>query len=239
MPLAQLGAGYRPRLQRLLASFELSLPDEMAFFRRAETYLDRVAEWTDRIDLTSARDEDELVDLLFADAAAMAASGALRAGDDWLDIGSGVGAPGLALALLEPGLVMKLVEPRAKRVAFLRPLVASYAGLKIEVVRKRSEELPDACAAAAVSRATFPPPEWLKEGARLAREQVWVLLAREEPPALHGLHVTKDRRFEWPLTSRSRRAVAYAVAPPRQDGKIAPEGEIVMKKVDPPSRIES
>lgn len=209
MPLAQLGAGYRPRLQRLLASFELSLPDETAFFRRAETYLDRVAEWTDRVDLTSARDEDELVDLLFADAAALAASGALRAGDDWLDIGSGVGAPGLALALFEPGIAIKLVEPRAKRVAFLRPLVAGFQGLNVEVVRKRSEELPDACAAKAVSRATFAPPEWLEEGARLAREEVWVLLAREEPPALAGLGVAEDRRFDWPLTSRPRRAVAY------------------------------
>jgi len=226
MPLAQLGAGYRPRLKRLLAAFELTLQDEMAFFRRAETYLDRVAEWTDRVDLTSARDEDELVDLLFADAAAIAASGALRAGDDWLDIGSGVGAPGLALALFEPGIVMKLVEPRAKRVAFLRPLVASFGELTVEVVRKRSEELPDACTAAAVSRATFPPPEWLQEGARLAREQVWVLLAREEPPeALEGLQVTKDRRFDWPLTSRGRRVVAYARRSPHRQQKIATEGE--------------
>jgi 16S rRNA (guanine527-N7)-methyltransferase len=181
-------------------------------------FAELVAKWNERIDLTAARDADELIDLLFADAAAILgnratspeeASSGSPARERWLDVGSGVGAPGVALALLEPELEMTLVEPRAKRVAFLRTLLVGVDRLDVTVERSRSETLADGSCDVAVSRATLPPAEWLHEGARIARRDIWVLLAREAPPALDGLEIVKSVEYRWPLTDKARRAVCY------------------------------
>jgi 16S rRNA (guanine527-N7)-methyltransferase len=212
MSLAQLGAGWQPLLERELGAFGLSAQVGDAFLSSATTYLDRLVEWNARIDLTAAREPEELVDLTFADAAALAGAGALRPGECWVDVGSGMGAPGVALALFEPSLRMTLVDSRAKRIAFLRTLGASLSGLALEIRRERSERLAGGAWAVAISRATLPPPEWLREGARLAEREVWVLLAREGPPSLTGWDAASDLAFEWPLTGRQRRAVAFQPA---------------------------
>ena len=65
----------------------------------------------------------------------------------------------------------------------------------------------------AISRATLPPPEWLREGIRLAEREVWVLLARDLPPSADGWSIADDGSFEWPLTGRSRRVVSFRPAP--------------------------
>lgn len=209
MPLAQLGAAWRPYLERELEAFGLSARAGESFFDLASTYLDRLVAWNARIDLTAARAPEELVDLAFADAALLAGRATLRPGERWVDVGSGMGAPGVALSLFEPSLELTLVDSRSKRAAFLRTLAASLSGPKLDVRRERSERLPDAGWDVAISRATLPPPEWLREGARLARCDVWVLLAREQPPRLPDWELAHDLAFEWPLTGRSRRAAAF------------------------------
>lgn len=176
-----------------------------------------VAVWNQRIDLTAARSTAELVDLLVADAALIAQASALSEGGEperWLDVGSGAGAPGLALALLRPESSMTLVEPRAKRVAFLRTALATLGRTDVRVERARSEDLPDASCDAAVSRATLAPESWILEGTRLARRFVWVLLAQgEAPPAPELARLDRDERYVWPLTRAARRAVRYRVDP--------------------------
>jgi len=162
-------------------------------------------------------DPAELVDLLFADAAAIVASGLVIAGERWVDVGSGIGAPGLSLALLRPGLELTLVEPRAKRVAFLRTTLAVLEPLPVRVERARSDALPAQSFDVAVSRATLPPREWLAEGARLARRGVWVLLAEAAPPEQADWQVEQDLKFEWPLSGKKRRAVLYSPRVPASD----------------------
>jgi 16S rRNA (guanine527-N7)-methyltransferase len=172
--------------------------------------LDLVVGWNERIDLTGARDPDQLVDLFLADAALLArAAGDRRSGQRWIDVGSGAGAPGVPLALLAPELELTLIEPREKRVAFLRSALGRLGRPDVRVERKRSSQLCDKVAQVAVSRATFAPPVWLAEGARLARCGVWVLLARGQVPTLTGWRVRCDIRYEWPLTGVERRAVLF------------------------------
>jgi len=211
MALAQLGAGFSPLVERVLEAFGLAFGGEerAAILARAVAFLDRVVAWNARIDLTAARDAEELVDLTFADAAAVVASGPLDRGERWVDVGSGMGAPGLPLALLAPGLDVTLVEPRAKRVAFLRTVLTELGAVPVHVERRRSDTFDAASFDVAISRATLPPAEWLAEGARLATGRVWVLLARGERPTLEGWTAVRDVTFQWPLTRRERRAVAF------------------------------
>lgn len=185
---------------------ELGAPTRAEHLPRVVSLLRRVLEWNARLDLTAARSADELVDLYLADAWVLAAYGDPAAA--WIDVGSGGGAPGLVLAALQPSSRVTLVEPKTKRVAFLRTAAAAV-GLGVTVVRARSDACADGSAEVAVARATLPPPAWLREGARLARRGVWVLLAREAPPELAGWRVDRDLGYEWPLTAVERRAVYY------------------------------
>jgi 16S rRNA (guanine527-N7)-methyltransferase len=111
--------------------------------------------------------------------------------------------------LLAPTVELTLVEPRAKRVAFLRTALGLLGRVEVTVLRGRSTELLPKAWDVAVSRATLPPDEWLGEGARLAENGVWVLLARSEPPRLGGWGVRQDIDYRWPLTQVERRAVLF------------------------------
>lgn len=183
--------------------------------------LDRVVVWNARIDLTAARSERELVDLYLADALVLAAHGsagtdfrreALAVRERWVDVGSGAGAPGVALGLLWLAPELTLVEPRQKRVAFLRHAAGAAAVERpaLHVIEGRSDQVPSQNHDVAISRATFAPGDWLREGARLARRRVWVLIARAAVPELEGWQPATRVDYQWPLTQAPRRAVAYS-----------------------------
>jgi 16S rRNA (guanine527-N7)-methyltransferase len=57
------------------------------------------------------------------------------------DLGSGAGLPGIVLALLRPEAEVLLIEPLARRVAFLSECVADLGLARVRVVRGRAEEL--------------------------------------------------------------------------------------------------
>ncbi len=56
-----------------------------------------------------------------------------------LDVGSGAGLPGIPLALARPDLAIVLLEPMARRVAWLQEVVAEL-GLAVSVYRGRAED---------------------------------------------------------------------------------------------------
>lgn len=66
------------------------------------------------------------------------------AGARVVDVGSGAGLPGLALALARPDLDLVLVEPLLRRSEFLEEAVASLNLRGTRVVRARAEELLEA-----------------------------------------------------------------------------------------------
>lgn len=214
MPLARLGNGWLPRIERVLrdvpASCGRALTLEGGALPALVTWLDLVVAWSERVDLTAARDADTLVDLLLADAALLAST---ELTGSVIDVGSGVGAPAIPLAILRPELAVTLVEPRERRAAFLRTSCGTLSRPDIRLLRMRSMEVEKEVAVVAISRATLPPPLWLREGARLAHRAVWVLLGQDEPPTLASWLPDLDLSYDWPLTGARRRAVRYARQP--------------------------
>jgi 16S rRNA (guanine527-N7)-methyltransferase len=174
-------------------------------------YLDLLVAWNQRLDLTAARTPDELVDLTLADALVIARS--RPPSGRYIDVGSGAGAPALPLALMCPELKFTLVEPKAKRVAFLRTALGSLGITNVSVLRGRSEVVQARSFDVALSRATLSPTEWLSEGARLATQAVWVLLARGAVPELAGWRVSSESSYRWPLTDAERRALRFERQP--------------------------
>jgi len=62
-------------------------------------------------------------------------------GERVVDVGSGAGLPGLVLACVRPDLELVLVEPMARRVAFLRECAGELGLTTVDVVRGRAEEV--------------------------------------------------------------------------------------------------
>lgn len=172
-------------------------------------WLDLLNEWNKRIDLTAARTEAELTDLMLADAQELARH--IGPGLRVVDIGTGAGAPGLALALMRPDLELTLVEPLAKRTSFLRTVVGTLGRTDVTILRERGEAVaartPNAFDVA-ISRATLSPAEWIPLALRLA-PAAWALIAREEPPEVQGARIDADHAYCWPATGAQRRAVRY------------------------------
>jgi 16S rRNA (guanine527-N7)-methyltransferase len=96
-----------------------------------------LAEWGARINLTGAKTPEARVVTLIEPALRLRpwlVPGGL------LDLGSGNGSPGLVLALVEPGRVARLLEPRGRRWAFLREAARRCGREEILVLRNRHDE---------------------------------------------------------------------------------------------------
>lgn len=103
---------------------------------------------------------------------------AADAGDgDWIDVGAGAGLPGMVVAILSDR-PMVLVEPRAKRVGFLRD-TAEALGLagQVRVIGSKIEAYKPSEAAAVISaRAVAALPGLLQSAAHCSNSStVWVL----------------------------------------------------------------
>lgn len=174
-----------------------------------ETWLELLVTWNARIDLTAARSEDELVDLMVSDAVALLPH--VPHGARVVDVGTGAGAPGLALALLRPDLHVTLVEPLAKRISFLRTVLGTVGRADVVLAHERGEAFavrhPHAFDVA-ISRATLAPAAWVPLGLALAG-RAWALLAKDAPPEVPGARLREDVSYTWPVTAAGRRAVAF------------------------------
>jgi 16S rRNA (guanine527-N7)-methyltransferase len=209
-----LGEGFRPLISAVLRGLGATA-DERAI-ASIVTWLDVLATWNQKIDLTAARSAEELVDLMLADAVVLARHES--PGASVVDVGSGAGAPGLALGLFRPDLAVSLVEPLAKRVSFLRTVLGHFGARSegsggLRVVRGKGEDLAarGELFDSAVARATLPPAVWLELGARLVHPAgtIWVLLAREPVPQAKEWAIATEERYVWPLTGVERRVLRY------------------------------
>lgn len=93
----------------------------------------------------------------------------------WLDVGSGPGLPGLVLAILEEKAIL-LVEPRRKRVDFLRAVTAELRLSNARVFSGRIEDLPSEIFQAVTARAYATLPTIFSSTIRFTTPStIWVL----------------------------------------------------------------
>lgn len=130
--------------------------------RRLQAYLDELALWNARMNLTTVPRERwwdkhvvEVLDLLAACAPA--------AGARVVDVGAGGGVPGIPMAVLRPDLHVALLESDARKAGFLTHVAGALRLDGVEVLALRAEdaarrdELRESFDLAA-SRAVAPPP---------------------------------------------------------------------------------
>jgi 16S rRNA (guanine527-N7)-methyltransferase len=135
-----------------LAALGLAPADVGALAR----YLDLVAVWSARVNLTGARTAGDRVAVLIAPvvpAASLLPAGLL------LDIGSGNGSPGLVLAALRRDVPVVLLEPRQRRWAFLREAARRVGRMDVDIRRSRHDGYEGPPAQTVSLRALYLPPE--------------------------------------------------------------------------------
>jgi 16S rRNA (guanine527-N7)-methyltransferase len=127
------------------------------------------------VNLTGARGPAERVRLLVEPVLPLLP---LLAPGRLLDVGSGNGSPGLVLALLRPELEVTLLEPRARRWAFLREAARAAGRPEISVLRLRHDAYPGPPAQTLTLRALALP---LSELSGLVAEGGRVLVLGRPP----------------------------------------------------------
>jgi 16S rRNA (guanine527-N7)-methyltransferase len=106
-----------------------------AVTRRLTRYLDLLAAWSARVNLTGLRTPEARVRVLVE---SVLPARDLPEPGELVDVGSGNGSPGLVLAAVREDLAVTLLEPRLKRWVFLRQAVREM-GLTATVLRERHD----------------------------------------------------------------------------------------------------
>lgn len=161
-----------------------------------------LAEENERQNLVSSASLDAIWQRHFADSLQLL-DHVSRGTSPWLDLGSGAGFPGLALAVAQPHIETVLVESRKRRVEWLIR-AASELGLdKCRVIGARLENVDSFPAGAITARAFAPLGKLLHLSARFStRTTIWLLpkgrsaaqeLAEQPGPIQAMFHVKHSR----------------------------------------------
>jgi 16S rRNA (guanine527-N7)-methyltransferase len=127
----------RRRLARRAKRVNLSIPDQLADAVLA--YLELLALWNAKINLTSLSDPDETIDRLILEP--LIAARHLPDNASVIDIGSGGGSPAIPLKLAAPRIKLWMVESKTRKSAFLREAIRQLDLRESFVETKRFEEL--------------------------------------------------------------------------------------------------
>jgi 16S rRNA (guanine527-N7)-methyltransferase len=139
--------------------------DEPAIGRLVR-FADRLTVWNRKMNLTAITDPAEMAEKHFLDSLVLLP--ALEGRTTLLDIGSGAGLPGMALACARPGLLVTCCDSVAKKMAFVKAVSAELAltvrGLAVRATGDSARDGLPICEAV-VSRALTDPERWVELGA--------------------------------------------------------------------------
>ncbi|WP_457576977.1 16S rRNA (guanine(527)-N(7))-methyltransferase RsmG [Desulfomarina sp.] len=133
-----MGSSFRDRLQQGLVLLDLEVDYEGR--KRLELYFNELRRWSGKVNLISRLSSDEeIIENHFLDSLALLP---LLESENChlLDVGSGAGFPGLACKAARPDMELTLVEPRKKRVFFLRHIVRILGLQSVSIFDCRIED---------------------------------------------------------------------------------------------------
>ena len=209
---------------------QLGLAMDPAGVERLLVYLAELMKWSRRVNLV-ARDtpEAQVVETHFLDSLTLLPFLDGAGEVHLLDVGSGAGFPGLALACVRPDARFTLCEPRQKRVSFLRHVVRTLGLANVEVVAERVEaHLADwpGRFTHITSRAVAEPAAFLPLVRPLVTPATRVLLMLARAEGLAGI----DRLVSgpWRVDAEHRFVLPFSGAP-RLVAAVVPDGHFSLE----------
>ncbi|MDY0300328.1 MAG: 16S rRNA (guanine(527)-N(7))-methyltransferase RsmG [Trichlorobacter sp.] len=122
-------------LQTGAASFGLQLSEkEIASFI---VYLTELQRWNRSFNLTALKNSDEIIIKHFVDSLSLVPL--LNKGEHLLDVGSGAGLPGLAVAILRKDVTVTTLDAVAKKIGFQRHICRKLGLCNVTAVHQRVE----------------------------------------------------------------------------------------------------
>ena len=172
----------------LLEPFDLQLGSGQ--IAQIATYLELLLRWNRKMNLTAIRTPEECVTRHFGESLYL--SRTVELSGSLLDVGTGAGFPGLALRIVFPELATTLLEPVAKKRAFLKEVARACEFSSVEVRPERledfvrAEDAPrfDTITARAVGRLDRLIPKALRVLTPRGRICLWV--SRAQAKSLDG-----------------------------------------------------
>ena len=117
---------------------DLNLKLDDLFYKRCEQFISLLQQWgavhNITAQLTNKQIEANIIDSIYP-------MKFLNSFETLADIGTGAGYPGILLAIVNPQKTISLIEPKAKRVAFLNFVKATLDLKNVNVVQNRVENL--------------------------------------------------------------------------------------------------
>ena len=104
-------------------------------------YWENLKLWNSKINLTSIRDDHEIIMKHFLDSVAVLNYFVVQENDLVVDVGSGAGFPGIPIKILRPNLDLTLVESVSKKASFLRFLKTRLELGNTKIINLRAEEI--------------------------------------------------------------------------------------------------
>ena len=182
--------------------------------RKLAAYVERLLAWNVKVNLTAITAPAAVAELHLVDSLALLRT--LGPARTLLDLGSGAGLPGIALACARPDLAVTCCDTVFKKVAFVKTVAAE---LELAVTGKAVRALGDPEAEglprceAVVSRALTDPERWLPLGERYVAEggKLFAMLGRgadegilREIAIRNGLLLEELDRFTLPRSGATR-----------------------------------
>ncbi len=169
-------------LIRAAGSLGLELsPSELTALRQ---HLLLLAKWNSKLNLVGPGTIESWAARHTLDS--LAAAEWIQDGASVADVGSGAGFPGIPCAIVRPASKLVLLEPRAKRAAFLQTVIAATGLRNSSVHAFRAEAEPERFQMV-MGRAVAPPLEWATVATKLcAQGGGFIVHASEELPRWLG-----------------------------------------------------
>ena len=128
-----------PAIQRRLEACGIPLTPQAA--QGLAAYHRLLLDWNQRMDLTAVLEPAEMLDRHYADSLApLAVPGLLPARGRLIDVGTGAGFPGMALAIACPGLQVTLLDAQQKRLRFLQAVIDGLSLPNVTLRHARAED---------------------------------------------------------------------------------------------------
>jgi 16S rRNA (guanine527-N7)-methyltransferase len=108
--------------------------------KQIRTYTETLLRWNEKIALTAVTDPHQILRIHFGESFFAASLAGISAGRV-ADIGTGAGFPGIPIRMVRPAIQLTLVEPVAKKTAFLGEILRNLGIRDARIIRCRMEEM--------------------------------------------------------------------------------------------------
>ncbi|WP_392566252.1 16S rRNA (guanine(527)-N(7))-methyltransferase RsmG [Utexia brackfieldae] len=136
------------KLVTLLKQNHISITDQQISL--LISYVKLLDKWNKAYNLTSVRNPEEMLVKHIIDSLVISPH---LVGDDFIDVGTGPGLPGIPLAIINPDKHFTLVDSLGKRIRFLKQVIFELNLTNVEAIQSRIEALTDKKYDGIISRA--------------------------------------------------------------------------------------